>query len=195
MMADKDKSEPSSWFRYIVAPLTVVAVGGIITAASGWGLIWAAIVWIFVALWACIVWFFAGWVSVPPWLLALLIIGTLFAIVFVVASVRAASTDIAPFRSYTEDVILGVKWKWHWNQSGNAVNLTPYCPQCDFQLVPSVSRAIERYPFTNFECEECQRMLKTFDQHQDEVMDLIHRKIIHQAKKLEATQGEPPNAR
>ena len=108
-------------------------------------------------IWAGIVWSYEVVVAsypIPGWLI---IIVLPFAIWGVIRLYALVFPKVKPeFLEYTEDLIYGAKWRWHW--AGNQVsNLWCYCPRCDAQLVyddTSVRMYMEKSK-TDFICERC----------------------------------------
>ena len=114
---------------------------GFLVEAMSW--IWAGATWVWGAL--------VSHYSMPGW--AFLIIG-LFALVGLILLCIIFWFQIKPenepaYRSYTEDMLYGAKWRWLWNGS-EISNLWCFCPSCDAQLVYS-----EVYAKTDFICERC----------------------------------------
>lgn len=66
-----------------------------------------------------------------------------------------------PLKSdYTEDMIVGVRWKWEFGRGYNPTSISPFCPMCQTRLVYSE----EYYPHkTTFQCETCRQNITTID--------------------------------
>ena len=114
---------------------------GFLVEAMSWA--WAGISWVWTAL--------ISHYSIPGW--AFLIIG-LFALVGLVRLYVVLWPQNEPepaYRSYTEDMLHGAKWRWSWT-GGQISNLWCFCPRCDAQLVPGEDYFDGK---TNFVCERC----------------------------------------
>ena len=116
-------------------------VRGFLAEAMSW--IWAGVTWVWAAL--------ISHYSMPGW--AFLIIG-LFALggllLLCVIFLSQMKPDNEPaYRSYTEDMLYGAKWRWSWTGS-KISNLWCFCPSCDAQLIYR-----ESYGSTDFICERC----------------------------------------
>ena len=113
---------------------------GFLVEAMSWA--WAGVSWIWAAL--------ISHYSIPGWVF--LIVG-LFALVGLVGLCVVLRPQNEPaYRSYTEDMLYGAKWRWSWTGS-HISNLWCFCPDCDAQLVPSGHYSISEK--TDFICERC----------------------------------------
>ena len=130
--------------------IIVTVVGGLILSAIplSRGFLVKTMSWV----WAGISWIWAALIShypIPGWVF--LIIG-LFALVGLVGLFVGLWPRNEPtYRSYTEDMLYGAKWRWSW--IGREISsLWCYCPRCDAELVYSEDyvRAI-----TDFICARC----------------------------------------
>ena len=130
--------------------IIVTVVGGLILSAiplsrrflektMSW--VWAGVSWMWTAL--------LSHYPVPGWVL--LIVG-LFALLGLVGLCVVLWPRNEPaYRSYTEDMLYGAKWRWSW--IGREIsNLWCYCPSCDMELVCSEDILTQR---TDFICERC----------------------------------------
>jgi hypothetical protein len=120
--------------------------------------------------------------SIPNWLLGLLVV---IAVVFTLRVVVGAVIRRRPnWRSYTEDTFFGLVWRWRYSiviGEGIPVDLTSFCPYCDFQVHPepgSDSRAVEGIAY---HCDGCGRALGTVNESvfslYNKVERLIQRKL------------------
>jgi hypothetical protein len=79
----------------------------------------------------------------------------LFAIVVIFLIIKEKKSP--EFKAYTEDLLFGAKWRWHW--AGNTITkLWCYCPSCDATLVYDDSSCRSIYANvkkTDFICENC----------------------------------------
>lgn len=126
-------------------------IGGIIL--SGLAYLWpplrSAATW----CWHKLVQFFALFTntySIPGWVLLLLAVIALPTIVQILVGLR--KREEPPYAAYTEDIIHGAKWRWHW-YGGEISNLWCYCPRCDSELVYDHGY---NHGKTNFICEHCE---------------------------------------
>ena len=109
---------------------------------------WSGVVWFWEALTASY--------SLPGWAWLLIFVLALFGMVSLYLAVRGESEE-TEFKSYTADLIHGVKWRWSW--IGNQIhNVWCYCPRCDATLVYDDSSCRSIYSDinkTDFICENC----------------------------------------
>jgi hypothetical protein len=102
--------------------------------------------------------------SVPNWLLGLLVV---IAVVFTLRAVGAVIRRRPNWRSYTEDTFFGLVWRWRYSiviGEGIPVDLTSFCPYCDFQVhhePASGHRAVEGIAY---HCDGCGRALGTVNE-------------------------------
>ena len=112
---------------------------GFLVKAMSWA--WAGVSWIWAAL--------ISHYSIPGWVF--LIVG-LFALVGLVGLCVVLWPQNEPaYRSYTEAMLYGAKWRWSWTGS-QISNLLCFCPRCDAQLVYSETSFPAK---TDFICERC----------------------------------------
>lgn len=88
----------------------------------------------------------------------MLLIISLFALFAIVVIFLIIKEKKSPeFKAYTEDLLFGAKWRWHW--AGNTITkLWCYCPSCDATLVYDDSSCRSIYANvkkTDFICENC----------------------------------------
>ncbi len=114
---------------------------GFLVEAMSWA--WAGVSWIWAAL--------ISHYSIPGWVF--LIVG-LFALVGLVQLCVVLWPQNEPaYRSYTEDMLYGAKWRWSW--TGRQIsNLWCFCPRCDAELVYSSAHSFPAEK-TAFICERC----------------------------------------
>ena len=119
---------------------TIPQPRGFLVKAMSWA--WAGVSWIWAAL--------ISYYSIPGWVF--LIVG-LFALVGLVHLCVVLWPQNEPaYKSYTEDMLLGAKWRWSW--AGSQIsNLWCFCPRCDACLVYSEASFPEEE--TEFICERC----------------------------------------
>ena len=131
----------------VVAGLIVAVLlrlGGLLGKVVLW--VWSGVSWIWELLYSAH--------PVPGGVILVLSLLALFGLAVVVlrfmslsqSEEQAAGPD---FRTYTEDCIDGVIWRWGWR--GNQIyNLWCFCPSCDAQLVWQ-----ENFGETRLICERC----------------------------------------
>jgi hypothetical protein len=102
----------------VISAAILVILGALIFF---WNPILAGIVWVWNFIWTSHP--LPGWVLIILFLLA--VVG--------ISSLALRIYKKLTYRSYTEDNILGVKWRWSWK--GKVVSgLRCYCPRCDVEL-------------------------------------------------------------
>lgn len=175
--------------------IIITVVGGLILSAipklrsffiEALSIAWGGVFWLWTAL--------ISNYSLPGW--ALLIIG-LFAFAGLVIVVVLLYGVIRPqkepaYRSYTEDMFHGAKWRWSWN--GNKIShLWCFCPSCDAQLVYNENYD-DMYEKTNFICERCSsnetgnyykahnRIVATVKGDKDYVLSAVEREILRRIR-------------
>lgn len=88
--------------------------------------------------------------SMPGWVYLAAIFAAIVGSMKLVRSLDFSSDRIEPeFRTYTEDFIDGMIWRWDWRGS-QIHNLNCFCPTCDAQLVCNNSLGC-----AEFICERC----------------------------------------
>lgn len=115
--------------------------------------IWSGAVWCWNAL--------ISSYSLPGWFLIILFMLALFSIGMIIYAWKEKHQP--EYKSYTEDFLYGVKWRWTWNGS-SINNIWCYCPVCDATLVYDDNSYNRLYygatPKTDFICENCSRQIK-----------------------------------
>lgn len=164
------------WSKVIAAAI-VAAVASIATYFAGW---WPAIA-AFTSK--------AGSLAisstlVPNWLLTILVVSTISILVLLGVAMWTIlfSSDSAPsFRDYTEDVVLGVRWRWLYGRDGTLYNLVSFCPRCDYQIFARNSSAYRAVDSLEFRCEDCGALAAHFEipleEIESRVMRHIHKKL------------------
>ena len=93
----------------------------------------------------------ASYYSMPGW--AFLAVG-LLGLVGLVAICAGLRPEGKPeYKSYTEDLLYGAKWRWSWTRD-TISNLWCFCPRCDAQLV-YIYDSLSYEKKTHFMCEQC----------------------------------------
>jgi len=108
--------------------------------------VWSGIIWCWEAL-------FSSY-TLPGWILLIILVLALFGLIIIFISIK--SNNNPEYKSYVEDFIYGVKWRWEWS-GNNIFNTWCYCPKCDATLVYDDS-SCSRYSSvskTDFICENC----------------------------------------
>jgi len=110
-------------------------------------------------LWSGIIWCWEVLIvsySLPGWAWLFIFILALVGVVNIYLAVKGESEE-PEFKSYVEDFIHGVKWRWSW--VGNQIsNVWCFCPRCDATLVYDDSSCRSLYSDVNktdFICENC----------------------------------------
>lgn len=169
----------------------LAGVGGVVwaSAVDAWPLVWAGLLRAFVFITADVItprWFF--------WLLCLL-----SAVAVVVPSI-AWLKSLAPapeptWESYRTDVFFNVRWRWGYPVSIN--ELHPFCPKCDYRLVPVGSDHF-LHDWVDFECENCDTDLGRIRHSFTETKNKVVLKMDHKIRTGEwraALRDQPPMLR
>ena len=126
---------------------------------------------------------------IPVWVLALGGLVSISATIYLgcrwVAAVRKRSAR-PKVSEYTEDLFLGITWKWKYGSNSEVINLRPCCLTCDTSLRCSEADDHSEYgrgdPFVTFHCDRCGTDPRTCRGTAKEIFDSIKHKI-HQALK------------
>jgi hypothetical protein len=122
--------------------------------------------------------FFDASTEVSNWLLGILVLGcgaTLVGLSLLIVSVFREQPD--PLRDYHTDCFLSMIWRWKYASSAEIYDLIPFCPNCDFQIVPRFAgayRIVERY---SFHCEDCRLFTLERDEYFDDTLLIVKRSI------------------
>lgn len=120
-----------------------------------------------------------AWASteIPNWLLAVLITCTALVIGTAGYAFLAPTKILAPWLSYTSDVILGIKWRWRYGDKGLIYELWAYCPACDLQIYAHNASAYHVVDRIVYYCEDCQKKVAEFEMSEGALTNLIERTI------------------
>jgi hypothetical protein len=132
--------------------ISAVIIGGGITA-------WASVHWWekLQHAWGVTLGFLAADISLPRWLLLLMIcwiVGTVG--VIAITFISARGEPVSDWRSYNEDMFLGLRWRWKID-FGNPTLITSFCPECDYPLDNYLGHKHEGC--TKFVCSHCAKTL------------------------------------
>ena len=156
----------------VIATVIATAGGAIGTFFLG---LWPAIGGWFASLWTLAAQpsQMANWVV---WLLAVLTIPTLLILVALVwVAIRPSRAAAEDWRAYTEDELLGLRWRWNYFPSGRLEQPIPFCPKCDYQVFPHHASAFNAIERTGFHCDSCDRNLAEFDESYESLRSKIER--------------------
>jgi hypothetical protein len=136
-------------------------IGGIILSALGYALYAAPNVFRWIGRVLRSIWnYLTSSSNVPNWLLWLLIIVSAVTAIKLIRRLFKRDKIIEPtFRMYTEDSFEGATWRWSWDYYDKPVNILPYCPICDSQLVYVRPNEFSLRPALSvaFYCETCKK--------------------------------------
>lgn len=48
-----------------------------------------------------------------------------------------------------------MKWMWKWGRDATPFNVIPFCPNCDYQIIPQFASAFRMAPRYSYKCEDC----------------------------------------
>jgi hypothetical protein len=153
------------WSKVIAS--AIVAIGGI-TYFDGWS--WIAS---FLERGARVV---ADSSTLPNWVIGLMFVGCSIAVVAVLLWLRSKGVPTATWQSYTEDEVLGLRWRWKWNH-GQIASLYAFCPRCDFQMFPENTSAWDALDKYSYHCAGCSSDIKTLDENPERFESTVKRFI------------------
>jgi hypothetical protein len=143
------------WSKVIAAGIIAI-IAAVSSYLLGW---WAGIISQLRMLW----YFIKSSTPLPNWLIAILIIGTITALVILAIVLKAIIFKINTSTTYKEDKFFDIRWRWDCDSFGGIHNLSSFCPICDYQIYP---RNISGYAIVDhnvYICEECQKTIHDFD--------------------------------
>ena len=127
-----------------------------------------------------------NWLIVIFCLCAVVVVG-IFALV-VYAWIRP---DVAPsWRTYRADEFLGMKWRWRYDDNNQIRDLLPFCPHCDFQIVPHDASDSPVSIRTEFRCDDCETHVCTLNSSLPVIEDRVARQI---QKKMRSGEWRNPS--
>ena len=158
----------------VISAVVAAAIIALGTKLLGW--------WPNIANAAQFVWQFAfSSVSVPVWILAVLILAAIGFVVLFATLVWVNRPQGETWRNYTTDEFYGIKWRWRYFQDGSMSEPLPFCTECDFQLNPSQAGAFAAASHWVYQCEDCGHLCadvqESFVELEDRVKRQVHRKI------------------
>lgn len=132
--------------------------------------------------------FLAYPITLPLWGVALLSVSGLGLVWLWVTVMLSKSESDPDFMLYTSDILLGLKWRWHY-QSGKQSAPIPFCPQCDYQ---PVLQEVYDHPQnrTEVRCDNC-GFSKQFDFPPYEVQDKASRHVQRKLRTGEYKRALP----
>lgn len=130
-------------------------------------------------------------VSIPWWLFIILCL--LSAIVVIQIGCHLLQKEEAPdFHEYREDFINGVKWRWGWH-GRQIINLTAYCPNCDYQLTCIKPDRWSDDIGTSFYCDRCSSVIsKIKGGGLDYALGVVRREIDRKVRNQLYPKNETP---
>lgn len=128
--------------------------------------------------------------SVTPiknWLLAILVLCA--AVIFVLVGIMLWAIYCPPevkssSRSYSEDTVLGIRWRWRYGSDWAIYDLCSFCPHCDYQIQPRNISDFRAIDHVEYRCEDCGAHINDFQMSVGEIESRVKR---HIQKKLRST--------
>jgi len=167
------------WSSVVATAIVAVAVG-IGSYFLNW---WPAIGHGLVTTWALL----GETTLVPRWLLLLLMLSSLPALLLVVVGLwywfsgRNNKIPGRTWKSYTTDDFFGLRWRWSYATGGHPLDLTSFCPHCDFQVYAENISSFRIVDHIDFRCESCGRRLGEFEESygslENKVIRFIQQKL------------------
>lgn len=104
--------------------------------------------------------FLAGKTPLYNWLIVVLSIPAIIMLILVVAFFKGSKArENVPysldFRNYNSGTFFGLTWRWRLGSDGAPYEITPFCPKCDYQIVPKFASAFRVAPRYALMCEDC----------------------------------------
>lgn len=150
------------------------AIGGLLLVLLQWLTGFVSTLWH--ACKSASIWFFhflLSSVSIPLWsivVISLLIVPTLIRIL---AWFRQKDVNHPNWRDYNQDVILEMRWRWHYSPYDRGIaNISCFCPSDDTELVYEDwgSKVV-------FRCETCHRQFGPIVDRHNYVIGMVKRRI------------------
>ena len=120
---------------------------------------------------------------------SLAILACFAAAVIAILASRETSQEIV--ESYRTDSFEGIKWHWSYGADHGIKSLYPFCPTCDYQILPQEVGGYAAAPRTRFFCDVCKATIlelnEPFGVIEGKVERMIHREI--RIKIAEASAG------
>lgn len=173
----------------IIGGIVVAAVLGVtaIIFPGGWVSAWSFVADSAIALWA--------WLSAP----ALVPTGILIALIACAGAVVAlpaimlwaASATKPGTMPPTAGEVFGIVWRWSPTDYGSFHSLTPFCPECDYQMHPRNTSGIYSIYMTSYVCERCKWQSEVFRISPNEVEDRVRRELQRKVRQASRkSEGE-----
>lgn len=157
----------------VIAGMILAAVASIGTYRAGW---WPRIGSLALRLSALA----KSSTLVPNWLLVILTLCAITVVIivaFAIWIVIATPSSGVTFRDYSEDLLLGILWRWRYGRDGFIFDLYSFCPKCDYQIYPR-QRGDYRI---EYRCEHCGNRVEgvstSVEEIESRVTRLIQKKI------------------
>jgi hypothetical protein len=93
---------------------------------------------------------------VPNWLLVPICLLAAFGI-FVFLATLYPRREGPDWHDYQQDTFFDIRWRWRYSAYDNSImNLTPFCPCCDTQLLQVHNSSMSYHPYrTVYHCRHC----------------------------------------
>ncbi len=183
------------WSKVIAAG--IIAVLGI--GATYFAGLWPKIGILFSHVWN----FFTGKTPLYNWLIIILSIPFIIIFIVIIAYLKDLifgkneSADSLKFREYNSDIFYTLKWRWKVGSDGLPYDVTPFCPKCDYQIIPQFASAFRVAPRYEFKCEDCGFDGGSFEGEYDELEQKVKLKIqknLRTGKWKEKINAQPGSA-
>jgi hypothetical protein len=160
----------------VIATVILAALAGLGSYFLNW---WPDIGGVLVHIWV----FLGQTTLVPWWLLLLLILLSLPFLMLAALGVwywlfaETETNQSADWRSYTTDDFFGLRWRWRYESSGTPVDITCFCPRCDYQVYPDNYSPFRRFGEIKFQCDSCGSGLAEFEESYQSLENKVARFI------------------
>ncbi|MGO9622407.1 MAG: hypothetical protein ACLPT6_13505 [Desulfobaccales bacterium] len=149
-------------------------IGGLILALFLWlagffPTIWygckSASIWVFH--------FLLSSVSMPIWSLIVIFLMIVPTLIRILSWFRQKEVNYPSWHDYDQDVILEIRWRWHYSPYGGEIaNISYFCPSDDTQLIYE-----DWGSKTVFRCETCGRRFGPMEGSRNYIIGMVQRQI------------------
>jgi hypothetical protein len=118
------------------------------------------------------------WSNWQVWMAVALAIPSLLLALALLWNVIRPLRSVDDWRNlYTEEKLVGLRWRWKYYSDGSLGDIHSFCPHCDFQVFPHQASAYSAIDRIGFHCDSCGRDLATFDQPFEHLESRVRRLI------------------
>ena len=99
--------------------------------------------------------------SLNNWLIIVLSIPLIIMLILFFAYLKESNGEehapgpLIDFTNYNSDTFFNMNWRWSLGSDGSPYAVTPFCPKCDYQIMPKFDSSFRIAPRYAFICEDC----------------------------------------